>query len=100
MASRSKGALAVIKRQQPQAKFVHRRSHCINLALVFSCKNVIRGLIADLTPVCFFFTNSSKRQQYFEKFIDFHNELFKVSETNRTHMIGLSKTRWVKRHKA
>ena len=86
MASKSKGALAVIKRQQPQAKFVHCRSHCINVALVFSCKNVIRGLIADLTQVCFFITNSSKQQQFFEKFIDFHNELFKVSETNRTHI--------------
>ena len=48
---------------------------------------------------CFFFANSAKRQ-YFEKFIDFHKELFKFSETNRTHIIGLSKTRWVERQKA
>ena len=63
MASKSKGALAVIKRQQPQVEFVHCRSHCINLAVVFACKNeVIRGFMADLTSVCFFFANCPKRQ--------------------------------------
>ena len=55
--------------------------------------------MADLISVCFFLASSPKRQQYFEKFIDFHKELFKVSETNRTHIIGLSKKRWVERHK-
>ena len=101
MANKSKGTSAVIKRQQAQAEFVHCRSHCINLAVVFACKNeVIRGFMADLISVCFLFANPSKRQQYFEKFIDFHEELFKVSEINPTHIIGLSKTRWVERHKA
>ena len=101
MASKSKGALAVVKRQQPQVEFVHCRSHCINLAVVFACKNeVIRGFMADLTSVCFFFANCPKRQQYFEKFIDFYKKLFKVSKTNCTHTIGLSKRRWVERHKA
>ena len=38
MASKSKGVSAVIKRQQPHAEFVHCRSHCINLAAVFTCK--------------------------------------------------------------
>ena len=56
--------------------------------------------MADLTSVSFFFANSLKRKQYFEKFIDFHKELSKVSETDRTHIVGLSKTRWVERHKA
>ena len=79
---------------------VHWRSHCINLAVVFTCKNeVIRGFMTDLTSVCFFFANSPKRQQYFENFIDSHKELLKVSETNRTQIIGLSETRRVERHK-
>ena len=91
IASKGKGASAVIKRQQPQAELVHCRSHCINLAVVIVVVAVlaIRGFMADLTSVCFFFANSPKRQQYFEKFIDFHKELFKVSEINRTHIIGL-----------
>ena len=92
MASKSKGASVVIKRQEARAEFVQCRSHCINLAVLFACKNqVIRAFMVDLTSVRLFFANSPKRQQYFEKFIHFHKELFKVSETNRTHIIGLSK---------
>ena len=55
--------------------------------------------MTDLTSVCFFFANSPKRQQYFENFIDSHKELLKVSETNRTQIIGLSETRRFERHK-
>ena len=101
MAGKSKGMSVVIKSQLPQAEFVHCRSHCINLAVIFNWKNeVICGFMADLTSFCFFFANSPKRQQYFENFIDFHKELFKVSETNHRHIIGSSKTTWVKRQKA
>ena len=47
VASKSKGVSPVIKRQQLQAEFVHCRTHCINLAVVFTCENeVIRGFIA------------------------------------------------------
>ena len=48
--------------------------------------------MADLTTVLFFFANFPKWQQQLEKFIDFHKELFKVSETNRKDIIGLSMT--------
>ena len=62
VASKSKGASPVIKRQQLQAEFVHCRTHCINLAVVFTCENeVIRGFFADLTSVYFFFAKSPKR---------------------------------------
>ena len=101
MASKSKWAPAVIKRQQSQAESAHCRSHCISLAVVFTCKSeVIFGFMADFSSSCFFFANSPKMQTYFEKFIDFDKELFKVNETNCIHIIGLSKTRWVKIHKA
>ena len=53
-----------------------------------------------LTSVCFFFANSSKPQQYFEKIIDFRKKIVKDSETNRRHIIGLLKTRWIERRKA
>ena len=56
--------------------------------------------MAALTSVCFFFANSSKRQQYFEKIIDFRKKIVKDSETNRRHIIGLLKTRWIERRKA
>ena len=54
----------------------------------------------DLSSVCNFFAESPKRQQYFENFIDFYKKDLKVCESNRIHIIGLSKTRWVERFKA
>ena len=75
-------------------KSLHKLSCSIYLQ-----NEVIRGFMTDLTSVCFFFANSPKRQQYFENFIDSHKELLKVSETNRTQIIGLSETRRVERHK-
>ena len=54
----------------------------------------------DLSSVCYFFANSPKRQQYFEKFIDFYKKYLKFCESNRMHIIGLSKTSWIERFKA
>ena len=54
----------------------------------------------DLPSVCYFFANSPKRQQCFEKFIDFYKKDLKFCKSNRIHIIGLSKTRWVERFKA
>ena len=54
----------------------------------------------DLSSVCYFFANSPKRQQCFEKFIDFYKKDLKFCKSNRIHIIGLSKTRWVERFKA
>ena len=49
--------------------------NCINLAIAFSCKNeVVTKFMGDLSSVCYFFANSSERQQYFEKFIDFYKK--------------------------
>ena len=62
MSSAVKGASAVIKRKQPLAEFVHCRSHCLSLAIVFSCKNdVVSKFMDDLTSLCYFFAKSTKR---------------------------------------
>ena len=54
----------------------------------------------DLTSLCFFFANSLKQQQYFETFTDYHKDELSISDSNKKHVIGLAKTRWVERHKA
>ena len=101
MASEAKGASAIIKEQQPLADSIHCRSHCINLSIAFACKNdVVSKFMDDLTSVCYFFANSPKRQQFFERFIEFYKKEMSISESDRTHIIGLAKTRWVERHKA
>ena len=101
MSSAVKGASAVIKRKQPLAEFVHCRSHCLNLAIVFACKNdVVSKFMDDLTSLCCFFAKSPKWQQYFETFIDYHKDELSISDSNKKHVIGLAKRRWVERHNA
>ena len=61
MASEAKGASAIIKGEQPMADSIHCRNLCINLSIVFACKNETASkFIDDLTSVCYFFPNSRK----------------------------------------
>ena len=53
----------------------------------------------DLTSLCYFLQNWPKRQQYFETFNDYHKDQLSISDSNKKHVIGLAKTRWVERHK-
>ena len=101
MSSTVKGASAVIKRKQPLVEVVHCRSYCINSAIVFACKNdVVSKFMDDLTSLCCFFAKSPKWQQYFETFIDYHKDELSISDSNKKHVNGLAKTRWVERPKA
>ena len=50
--------------------------------------------------VCYYFASSPKRQQYFERCIDYYQDELYVAASSRSHVIGLSKTRWVAIHKA
>ena len=100
MASAAKGASAIKKEQQSMTNSIHCRNHCINLAIAFVCNNdVVSKFMDDLTSVCYFFTNSPKRQQFFEGFIEFYKKEMSILESDGKHVIGLAKTRWVERHK-
>ena len=101
MSSQTKGASSVIKNEQPLADWVHCRNHCINLAIAFACKNTsVTHFMDSLTSACYYFANSPKRQQYFERFIDYYKEELSVAASSRSHVIGLFKPRWVERYKA
>ena len=52
----------------------------------------------DLTSLCYFFVKSPKWQQYFDTFIDYHKDELPISDSNKKHVIRLTKTRWVERH--
>ena len=96
MTSEPKEASAVTKGQP-----IHCRNHCINLVIAFACKSeTVSKFIDDLTSVCYSISNSPKTQRIFERFIDFYKDDISISESNRKHVIGLAKTRWIKRHKA
>ena len=101
MSSQTKDASSVIKNEQPLADWVHCRNHCINLAIAFACKNAsVTNFMDSLTSVCYYFANSPERQLYFERFIDYYKDELSVAASSRSHVIGLSKTRWVERYKA
>ena len=73
MSSEISGAATFIKKQQPLVEYTYCRSHPINLAISFACKNKsIQKFMDDLTTVSYFFDNSPKRQQYFELLINFY----------------------------
>ena len=74
------------------------KNHCINLAIAFACKNA--NFFDSLTIVCYYFANSPKRQQYFERFIDSSKDEISLAASSRNHIIGLSEIRWVERYKA
>ena len=100
MSSEISGAATFIKKQQPLAESTHCRSHAINLAVSFPCKNKsIQKFMDNLTIVCYFFDNSPKRQQYFELLINFYGEKLQLNETKKRDIVGLLKTRWVERYR-
>ena len=79
-ASAVKGAS---EKKQPLTEFVHCRSHCLHLTIVFACKNDdVSKFMDDLTSLCYFFANSPKRQQYFDTFIHYHKFELSISDSN------------------
>ena len=100
-----RGVAAIVSSQMKvpgSAPYTHCRSHCINLSVASACKErPIRQFMDDLTSLCYFFSNSPKRQQYFEEFIaKFRKELNVPDDMKKSKIIGLVKTLWVERHQA
>ena len=65
------------------ADWVHCRNHCINLAIAFTYKTT------SFTSFYYYFANSPKRQECFERFIDYYKDETSVAANSQ----GLSKTR-------
>ena len=86
--SQTKGASSVIKNEQPLVDWVHCRNHCINLVIAFACKNTsVTNFMDSLTSACYFFSNSPKRQQYFERFIDNYKDELSMATSSRSHVM-------------
>ena len=91
MPSSNKGASAIVKENNQLCQLCSLQN-----SLYFHVENeVVTNFMDDLSSVCYFFCQLIKTSAVFEKFIDFHKKDLKVCESNRTHIIGLSKTRWV-----
>ena len=71
MSSALRGVAAIVSSQMKvpgSAPYTHCRS--INLSVASARKKrPIRQFVDDLISLCYFFSNSAKRQEYFEEFI-------------------------------
>ena len=54
----------------------------------------------SLATACYYFANSPKLQQYFERFIYYYKDELLVAPSSCSHVLGLSKTHCVEKYKA
>ena len=94
MSSERVGVQSRIKVVAPLALYTHCRSHVLNLSIASACKiPSIRNMVGFINETYLFFDLSPKRQRFFE-----HVLTKCASESMKTKLSGLCKTRWVERH--
>lgn len=66
MSGRINGVQALVRNHAPDAVHVHCKAHCLNLAIVHSCKEpIVRTVMATVQEIAFAFDYSAKRLQSF-----------------------------------
>jgi cobalamin-dependent methionine synthase I len=71
MSGKYNGVQARILQIVPGAMYVHCKSHCLNLAIVHSCKDTsVRNVMSTVQEVAFSFDYSSKKLQAFYQELD------------------------------
>ena len=79
--------------ENPKATYMHCNSHILNLCIVRACNlPSIRNMNSTVTETAYFFSNSAKRQAFFEKVVNKQATTVKVKD--------LCRTRWIYRHEA
>ena len=69
--------------------------HILNLVIIGACKEqLIKNMNGSITQAAYFFTNSPKRQIFFEKVIS------SSSPQGKKKLMNLCRTRWIYRHEA
>ena len=95
MSSSRVGCQAEVKAKAGLAFYQHCFSHCLNLVISQSTQiPEIKNMIDAINQTFYFFHNSPKRQCFFQKLLAAEFPLQKNQKVK-----GLSKTRWVERHK-
>ena len=100
MAGRLNGCAALVQEQYPKATYFHCASHALNLCIMSTSKIVeVTDMWTVLKEVSFFFSSSPKRQSKLEDVIKgMPADL--LSNTAKTKLVDLCRTRWVARHTA
>ncbi|CAG2216191.1 unnamed protein product [Mytilus edulis] len=97
MSGKYKGVQARICEMVPGAMYVHCKSHCLNLAIVHSCKDTsFRNVMSTVQEVAFSFDYSSKKLQAFYQELD-SDATTKENMDKRTKLRTLCETRWTSR---
>lgn len=83
--SDNKGTQSHIKNLQPKAAYTLCQNHILNQAIANVCKNSpIQRFMTSLTVARNFLDTSSRRQQYFEHFINLFKKYLFFSESNHS----------------
>ena len=97
MSGKYNGVQARILQIVPGAMYVHCKSHCLNLAIVHSCKDTsVRNVMSTVQEVAFSFDYSSKKLQAFYQELD-SDATTKENMDKRTKLRTLCETRWTSR---
>jgi hypothetical protein len=94
MSGKYNGVQARILNTIPGATYVHCKSHCLNLAIVHSCKdNSVRNVMTTVQEIGFAFDYSAKRlQAFFDELAA--DAATKENMEKRTKLKTLCETRW------
>lgn len=93
MSSTGAGVQGRLTAENPKAVYIHCNSHILNLCIVQACSlPAIRNMNAAVTESAYFFSNSAKRQGFFEDVLN--------NETSTVKVKDLCRTRWAYRHES
>ena len=93
MSGKCSGAATIIQRQYPQARYVHCKSHVLNLAVASACSlQVVQNMMTLVRSVSAFFNVHPKRFQLLTQMIQ---EILPTARHER--LIDVCRTRWLAR---
>ncbi|VDI17927.1 Hypothetical predicted protein [Mytilus galloprovincialis] len=97
MSGKHQGVQAHVKERFPEASYVHCKSHCLNLAIVHSCKDAsVRTIMSTVQDIAFSFDYSAKKMDAFYNELD-ADILTKEELDGRRKLRTLCETRWTSR---
>ncbi|XP_063411620.1 zinc finger MYM-type protein 1-like [Mytilus trossulus] len=100
MSGRHNGVQALTRNHAPDAVYVHCKAHCLNLAIVHSCKEpVVRTMMATVQEIAFAFEYSAKRLKAFSEELT-GNAVVREAVDKQTKLKKLCETRWFSRSDA
>ncbi|XP_062577855.1 uncharacterized protein LOC134239712 [Saccostrea cucullata] len=97
MSGKHNGVQEIVRRSAPDALYVHYKAHCLNLAVVHSCKEpIIRTMMPVVQECAFAFHYSAKRLEAFSDELKDDQDV-KEAMDRKTKLKSLCETRWISR---